>query len=265
MAGKQYHPEEVSRVWIFLIWQWMCCWVTPLDSDSNNVPHDLNGRFLPNPLPMTSALWGQTATATDTTPDTAREGAKCGHREGDRGQRQRRGKWMPCLWKIKKISGILLPPWKRTLWQHLPPCVSCPSRDLRHSTSSPKQQGEQARSDDDEERQEHKRDYAPWNEARVTVSWMGVRGFVVVVVGLGKWAMLGLLWEIKSHVWGKWGTLESRFSMDESVNWCSKYVNVQHWNLHRVKIFTRTITSGESIMVLYRFKHNKGGKLSELS
>lgn len=47
---------------------------------------NLNGRFVPNPLPMTSALPGQTATATDTTRDTAREGAKCRHREGDRGR-----------------------------------------------------------------------------------------------------------------------------------------------------------------------------------
>lgn len=34
---------------------------------------------------------------------------------------QRRGEQMPCLWKEeKKNSGVFLPPWKRTLWQHLP-------------------------------------------------------------------------------------------------------------------------------------------------
>lgn len=70
------------------------------------------------------------------------------------------------------------------------PCISCPSRDLRHSTSSLKQQGEQVRLDDDGERQEHERDYAPWDEARVTFRWIGVRGLlavvVVVVVSLGK-------------------------------------------------------------------------------
>lgn len=33
---------------------------------------------------MTSALPSQTATATDTTRDTAREGAKCRHGEGER-------------------------------------------------------------------------------------------------------------------------------------------------------------------------------------
>lgn len=65
------------------------------------------------------------------------------------------------------------------------PCISCPSRDLRHSTSSLKQQGEQVRLNHGIETQEHERDYAPWDEARVTVSWIGVWGFVMVV-RLGK-------------------------------------------------------------------------------
>ena len=42
------------------------------------------------------------------------------------------------------------------------------------------------------------RDYAPRNEARVTVSWVGFRGFVVVV-GSGKGATRGLLQEMKCH------------------------------------------------------------------
>lgn len=58
----------------------------------------LNGIFLPNPLTMTSAVPSQTATATDTTRDTAQEGAKCRHREGDSWDRERekerRGQWM---------------------------------------------------------------------------------------------------------------------------------------------------------------------------
>ncbi len=71
------------------------------------------------------------------------------------------------------------------------PCISCTSRDLQHSMSSLKQQGEQVRLDGDVERQEHERDYVPWDEARITVSWMGWggvrkdRGFVMAV-RLGK-------------------------------------------------------------------------------
>ncbi len=49
---------------------------------------NLNGRFLANPLPMTSALPAKTATATDTTRDKAQEGAKCRHGEAE-GQRER--------------------------------------------------------------------------------------------------------------------------------------------------------------------------------
>lgn len=167
---------------------------------------------------------------------------------------------MPCLLAFLKTkrqgSCVFLPPWKRTLWQHLPPCISCPSRDLRHSTSNPKQRREQVRLNNGGERREHERDYAPWDEARVTVSWIGVRGFVVVV-GLGKGAMHGLLQEMKCHGWGKWGTLESKVSMAESVSWCKGHVNVQHWNPHTVKTVTRAVTRGEVIMFLYRFKHNK--------
>ncbi|KAK5848449.1 hypothetical protein PBY51_006062 [Eleginops maclovinus] len=69
------------------------------------------------------------------------------------------------------------------------PCIRCPSRDLRHSSPSLKLQGEQVRLDGDGERQEHERDYAPWDEARVTVRWLGVRG-LLMVASLGKWATL---------------------------------------------------------------------------
>lgn len=72
------------------------------------------------------------------------------------------------------------------------PSLRCPIHDLRHSMSSLKQQGEQVRLDDSTERQEHERDYAPWDEARVTVSWTGVRGFVMVV-SLSKWNMFAPL------------------------------------------------------------------------
>lgn len=67
-----------------------------------------------------------------------------------------------------------------------PPRISCPSHDLRHSASSLKQRGEQVRLDDDTERQEHEREYAPWDEARVTVSWTGVRGGAVMAASSGK-------------------------------------------------------------------------------
>lgn len=48
--------------------------------------------------------------------------------------------------------------------------------------------GRGVRLDDREDRREHKRDYAPWDEARVTVSWKG---------GQRVWSG-GLLREIKS-------------------------------------------------------------------
>ncbi len=83
------------------------------------LPANLNGRFLPNPLPMTSDVRGQTATAAETTRDTAQEGAKCRHRV--RGRGRERGGASGChvfsllKKKEKKISRVFLPPWKRTL------------------------------------------------------------------------------------------------------------------------------------------------------
>ena len=207
----------------------------------------LQARFLPNPLPMTSALPGQTATAPDTTRDTAQEGAKHCHREGDRG-RERGGATgchvFLCLLKKKKKNGWCISAAMETYLVTAPaPCTSCPSRDLQHSTSSLKQRGEHFRLDNDWERQEHERDYTPWDEARVTVSWIGVKGFVIVV-SLGKWATLRLPQEIMSCVWGKWGTLEAKVSMDKTVSWCNGLVNVQHWNLHSVKTVTSILLQG---------------------
>lgn len=92
---------------------------------------NFNGRFLPNPLPMTSALPGQTATATNTTRDTAQERAKCRCRER-RGSREREGgggiSGCHVLSLLKtKISGVFLPPWKHTLWLHLTFALDAPA------------------------------------------------------------------------------------------------------------------------------------------
>lgn len=136
---------------------------------------NLNGRFLLNPLPMTSVLPGQTANATDRTRDTARE--------GDTG-RERRGQLLSCPALAYFCSHGNIP-CDSTCPLHPTPCLSCPIHDLQHSMSSLKQQGERVRLGDSAQRQEHERDYARRGEATVTVSWIGVRGFVMVA-GLGR-------------------------------------------------------------------------------
>lgn len=108
---------------------------------------NFNGRFLPNPLPMTGALPGQTATPTDITRDTALEGAKCSHRQCDSGRgRVRRDKrwglWMPCPKPSKNKNQWRISATMETYLVTAPtPCISCSIRDLRHSVSSLKQQG----------------------------------------------------------------------------------------------------------------------------
>lgn len=100
---------------------------------------NFNGRFLPNPLPMTSALPGQTATATDTTRDTAQERAKCRCRER-RGSRERGGGrdlWMPCAKPSKnKNQWRIFATMETYLVTALNLCIRCPSHDRLHSRSS---------------------------------------------------------------------------------------------------------------------------------